>query len=93
MALTDLYKWELMSTSGILYVVVKWLNYEFVKFELSERSNVESGIWYTLELWEKRNQPHASAYISSQRDDLLKKRLIEFLDSKDHRPKEYILNR
>jgi hypothetical protein len=87
MSFEDLYKWESMSVSGILYVVVKWLNYESVKFELVERGSVESGIWYTIELWEKTDQPHASGYISSQRDDLLKKRLIEFLDNKNHRPK------
>lgn len=83
MEMDSFYDWEKMSISSIIYVMVQWLNIHHVEFNTTNRQNVESGIWYDLVVKDKdfNHQWH----VSSQRQSLLKERLIAELDRRNYR--------
>lgn len=81
----DFYDWENMSVFKITSLMVMWFNFERVDIRTLSRPSVASRIWYELEIHERHHQPHASMYISAQRLDIVKRKLIEYLDSKNIR--------
>lgn len=84
----DFYHWEKMALSGIIGLMVKYFGFTSVKMEYRERDNVESGVWIELEIEKERNELCPKRYIHGQRTDIVRRRLIEFLDELDIR-KEY----
>lgn len=83
MILDKIYKWEDMSLTGITTVMVKWLNFHAVEISTKYRHNVESGIWYDLTI--KDDAFNYLYNVSAQSSELLKARLIEYLDKKEYR--------
>ena len=78
MDLEKMYNWEQMSVSGIIGIMVKWFDFHLVEFETSYRSDVESRIWYDIEVKDKNSKYVFS--VSAQTQILLKQRLITQLD-------------
>lgn len=84
----EITEWEQMSVNGIASIMVTWLNYHSVTFTTESRPAVASRVWHRLEIHKTDNEPHANMYIDGQRLDIVKKRLIEYLDSENLRPKK-----
>ena len=89
MDLEQYYKWESMGISSIIYVMVKWLNFHDVTLNTRYRKDVESGIWFDIEIREDDKYDKPAFSISAQRTDILRRRLIEYLDKKNLRPEEF----
>jgi hypothetical protein len=81
----DLYNWEKMSLSNIILLMVKWFNFDNVTMEVQCRPNVESGVWWNLKI----EQDGKTYYVTGQRTDIVRRRLIEILDSLEIR-KHYL---
>lgn len=77
------YDWELMPVSHIIYLMVKWFGFDRVHMTCSERASVESGVWFIVEI--ERDEPRLTYSVYAQRPDILKRRLIEFLDERKTR--------
>lgn len=71
------YDWESMSVSQIIQLMVKWFDFHQVNMTCRSRHQVESGIWFDIEISKQENEQYS---ISAQRLDLLKHRLIIALD-------------
>jgi hypothetical protein len=84
MDIEDFYNWEKMSISNIISLMVKWFDVESVKMEVNT-ANVESGVWWIIE-FEKGNKKY---FVTGQRTDIVRRRLIEQLDRLDIR-KDYL---
>lgn len=89
MALEDLYKWEEMSLSQIIEIMVKWFNYTEVEHKVAGRHSVESGVWHDVAI-SKNTTMESRIWINGQRIPIVKARLIAFLDRENNRPKEFI---
>lgn len=74
-----------MSISNIIYLMVKWFDCTAVEMEVTQRSNVESGVWWRVK-FEKDNNTY---YADGQRMDIVRRRLIERLDHLEIR-KDYL---
>ena len=85
----DFYNWEKMSLARIITLMVKWFGFPSVNMQVHERDNVESGIWYELKIEHSDLGQINTSYISGQRSDVVRRRLIEFLDQLDIR-KDYL---
>lgn len=72
------YDWESMSVSQIIQLMVKWFDFRRVDITCRSRHQVESGIWFDIEIEKHENDDRYS--ISAQRLDILKSRLITALD-------------
>lgn len=81
MDLNKYYQWEYMALSSIIWLMIKWFNFDSVEMETEYRKDVESGVWISLKIV----QGNVANYITGQRPDIVKKRLIEYLDSKNIR--------
>ena len=81
MDIDKFYKWEDMAVSSILHLMIKWFNFERVEMTIHQRHNVETGMWYDIKI-EKDGK---SWGVSSQRLELLRERLIKFLDGENVR--------
>lgn len=81
MDLDKFYKWEGMAVSSIIHLMIKWFNFESIEMLCYSRHNVESGIWYDIKIVKGGN----SWSVSSQRLELLRDRLIKFLDGQNVR--------
>lgn len=79
MNIEDLNKWETMNVAGIIHVMVKWLDFYDVQFHTRRRDNVESGVWYEIQVRDESDNYKWT--VSSQSLLLLKDRLIKKLDS------------
>lgn len=66
---------ESQSIQTIAYNMCKWFEFESVNIDTQYRDNVESHVWITIKITNKLNTFH----ISGQRNDIVKKRLIEWL--------------
>ena len=78
MDLEKMYNWEQMSVSGIIGIMVKWFDFHNVEFNTSHRSDVDSRIWYNIEV-RGENLKYVFS-VSAQTQILLKQRLITQLD-------------
>jgi len=81
----DFYNWEKMSISNIIHLMVKWFDIDHVEMWVSQRNNVESGVWWNIK-FEKDGQNY---YADGQRMDIVRRRLIEQLDRLEIR-KDYL---
>lgn len=70
--------------SQIIYNMIKWYNYDSVEMHTHARANVESGIWISLQIHKELK----TWYVDGQRLDIVKRRLIEFLDKQGARTTE-----
>ncbi len=75
--LEDLMNWENMGLASIIAVCTKFLNFECIKVECVSRHQVESGIWFTVELKDSDNKNY---HIVGQTTGIVKERLIKLLD-------------
>ena len=85
MKMEDYYKWEDLALSSIVHLMVKMFDFEEVNTTTFQRHNVESGVWIDVTI-KKGKQ---TWYVSAQRTDILKRRLIELLDNLQIRPLEF----
>jgi hypothetical protein len=78
MDLEKIYEWEKMSLSGIIGTMVKFFDFHNVEFNTNYRPDVESRIWYNIEV---RNENSKYVFsVSAQTQSLLRQRLITQLD-------------
>jgi hypothetical protein len=86
MDLEKIYDWENMALSSITTLMVKWFNFDKVEMTTTGRVAVESGIWFdiTIHRGEIGKGGHQWS-VSGQRTDIVKRRLIEFLDGQNVR--------
>lgn len=84
MKIEDYYKWEEMPVSSIIWLMVKWFDFDKVEQETLGRASVESGVWITITVTRKE----LNLSITGQRPDIIKRRLIELLDNLEARPIE-----
>lgn len=80
--------WEDMTVGGITAIMVTYLNFHSVVTTTESRPAVASRVWHRLEIYKTDNEPHANMHIDGQRLDIVKKRLIEYLDSENLRSKK-----
>jgi hypothetical protein len=78
MDLEKIYEWEKMSVSSIIGIIVKWFEFYYVEFSTNYRPDVESRIWYNIEVRDKNSKYVFS--VSAQTQILLKQRFIIQLD-------------
>ncbi|MGN6416155.1 MAG: hypothetical protein ACTHMC_01595 [Pseudobacter sp.] len=77
MSLIDsLHAFEFQSTHQLVYNMVKWFCFDEVEYTTRHRPNVESTVWMQLTI-EKDGKKWV---VEGQRLDIVKRRLIEFLD-------------
>lgn len=67
---------ESQTLSQITYNMIKWFNFEEIEHTTKFRPNVESGVWISLKIVKGQT----TWYVDGQRIDIVKKRLIEFLN-------------
>jgi hypothetical protein len=87
MDLDKINNWENMSVSGIIGIMVKWLDFHHIELTTQARPKVESGVWYDIQVKDENFNYKFS--VSAQRQDLLRARLIEQLDKLNLR-EEYL---
>lgn len=90
MDLEKIYKWEQMSVSSIIGFMVKWFDFHNVEFNTNYRPDVESRMWYTIEVRDENSKYVFS--VSAQTQTLLKQRLITQLDKLELRDKYKLQN-
>lgn len=90
MDLEELNNWENKSISGIIGIMVQWLNFHHVEFVTTSRPKVESGMWYEISVKDENFNYVFS--VSAQKQTLLRERLIEQLDKLNLRT-EYLQRR
>ena len=78
MNIETLYNWEKLQLAGIIYVMVKWMDFHDVQLHTNVRDNVESGVWFEVQV--RGKQDNYLWTVSSQNLSLLKERLIKKLD-------------
>lgn len=74
--LNKIMDFESQPLSSIIYVMVKWFQFDRVQQDIKVRSDVESGVWINLKIEQQGREWH----ISGQTNEIVKRRLIEFLD-------------
>lgn len=62
--------------SQITYNMVKWFDFDCVDISTSYRADVESRVWISIKIIKKES----TWYVDGQRIDIVKRRLIEFLN-------------
>lgn len=77
-----LYDFESQSMQGIIFNMIKWLYFDSVDMECKSRSDVESRVWITIKIQKDGN----TWYVDGQRNDIVKKRLIEWLEKNVKKP-------
>ncbi len=80
--LDQIINFESQSLSSIVYNMVKWFEFDGVNTETWRRDNVESGVWISVSIRKGEKTWH----VDGQRLDIVKRRLIEFLDKQKVRP-------
>ena len=78
MDLEKIYEWEQMSLSGLIGTMVKFFDFYNVEFNTNYRPDVESRIWYNIEVRDENSTYVFS--VSAQTQSLLRQRLITQLD-------------
>lgn len=67
---------ESQPLSQITFNMVKWFNFDTVSTDISYRANVESTVWISIKIVKGEK----TWYVDGQRIDIVKRRLIEFLN-------------
>ena len=80
--LEKLHDFDNQSIQVIAFNMIKWFNFDSVDISISERSNVESRVWIRVEIRKGDQQWH----IDGQRNDIVHRRLAEWL--KEHLEKQ-----
>lgn len=88
MDLEEFYNWEKMTPTSIIYLMIKWFDFDEVNLNVRSRPEVASRIWYDVEVTKRKDKWSFSA----SRSDLIKDKLIKFLDRKNIR-KSYLESR
>lgn len=88
MDLEKFYEWEKMNVTYIIYLMIKWFNFDAVNFETRNRPDVESCVWFDIKIEKDKK----TWYVSGQRPDIIHRRLIEFLDGQNVRA-DYLKSR
>lgn len=65
------------SIQTIAYNMCKWFGFDAVNINYEVRHDVESGMWINVKI----NLKERTFYIDGQRNDIVRKRLIEWLRS------------
>lgn len=73
---------ESQPLSQIIFNMIKWFEFDGVNAETWARNNVESGVWISLHI----RKGEKTWCVDGQRLDIVKRRLIEFLDKQKVRP-------
>lgn len=73
----NLTKFEEQPVSHVIYNMIKWFNFDQVEMNTCVRDEVESRVWMTLKI----QKADKTWYVDGQRLDIVKRRLIEFLDN------------
>jgi hypothetical protein len=68
---------EDQSIQTIAFNMCKWFDFDSVNINTEIRHNVESGVWINIKIQRKEK----AYYIDGQRNDIVKRRLIEWLRS------------
>ena len=77
-------KFEEQSVQAIVFNMIKWFGFDRVTVETEVRNNVESSVWITVKIeWEDGKH---SMHITGQRNDIVQRRLSEFM--KEHLRKQ-----
>lgn len=79
----DLLKFEDQPVSQIIYSMVKWMGFDDVEMNAVGKAAVESGVWVLIRIKKGKKV----WWIDGQRLDIVKRRLIEFLDKQKVRVK------
>jgi hypothetical protein len=74
-AFENLQNFDEQTMQTIAFNMCKWFDFEAVNINYAGRANVESGIWITIKIEYKAK----TFYIDGQRNDIVKRRLIEWL--------------
>lgn len=53
MDLNRYYDWENMAISSIIWLMIRWFNFDSVDMNISYRGNVESTVWFLIKITKK----------------------------------------
>lgn len=71
---------EKQPLSQVCHTLVKWYGFEYANIEIERRDDVESGVWITV----KYQKNGIDGYVSAQRLDLVKQRLMDAVKKYTH---------
>lgn len=77
------FDWEKMTITSIIGLMIMYLGFDKVEMECYARPEVASRIWFNISI--RSSEGHLIAGVDGQRIDILKRRLIEYLDGKELR--------
>jgi len=77
-----LYDFENQTMQAIFFNMIKWFEFDSIDVECKRRPDVESTVWISITI----QKGEKTWYIDGQRNDIVKRRLVEWLNKNVENP-------